>query len=91
MKKLPELRETLDRIDQSLIELIAERFRITAEVGQLKKSENLPSSDPEREERQMTRISALAEEAGLDPQIARKVLRLLIDEAVKNHNRIKFS
>ncbi|MBN2625512.1 MAG: chorismate mutase [Spirochaetales bacterium] len=89
MDELKSLRDSLDRIDRSLIELIAERFRITGEVGQLKKRMNLPSTDRERERLQMERISALAEEYGLDPQIARSVLRLLIDEAVRNHNRIK--
>ena len=91
MKKLLELRESLDRIDQNLIELIAERFRITGEVGLLKKKENLPSTDPERESRQMERISQIASDAGLDPEIARKFLRLLIDEAVRNHDRVKKS
>ncbi len=89
MEELLSLRKTLDRIDENLIELIAERFRITGEVGQIKKNNNLPSSDPERERQQMERISSLALKSGLDPEIARKVLRLLIDEAVRNHNRIK--
>jgi chorismate mutase len=89
MDELKALRDSLDRVDRSLIELIAERFRITGEVGQLKKRMNLPSTDRERERLQMDRISALAGDCGLDPEIAKKVLRLLIDETVRNHNRIK--
>jgi chorismate mutase len=37
----------------------------------------------------MTRIRNIASENDLNPDIAERVLRLLIDETVKNHNKIK--
>lgn len=89
MKELLELRETLDEIDKALIKLVARRFQVTKQVGILKKEKNLPSTDSTREKEQANRIRSIAKEAGLSPDIAVKVLRLLIDETVKNHDIIK--
>jgi chorismate mutase len=89
MKELLELRDSLDKIDKSIIELVAQRFEVTKNVGLLKKEHNLPSTDSSREQSQMENIRAFAETQGLAPDIAEKVLRLLIDETVRNHNKLK--
>jgi chorismate mutase len=89
MKELWDLRDSLDHIDKSIIELVAKRFEVTQKVGLLKKEHNLPSTDSNREAEQMTRIRNIASENDLNPDIAERVLRLLIDETVKNHNKIK--
>ncbi|MDC7218808.1 MAG: chorismate mutase [Spirochaetales bacterium] len=89
MQELLELRKALDEIDDAIIGLVAKRFEVTEKVGILKKENNLPSTDSNREKEQAQRIRSLALFHNLDPEIAQKVLRLLIDETVKNHNKIK--
>jgi chorismate mutase len=37
MKELWDLRDSLDHIDKSIIELVAKRFEVTQKVGLLKK------------------------------------------------------
>ena len=85
---LEELRASIDRIDNALCALLAERFAVTYKVGLYKAQTGAPAIDVEREERQFKKISALAEQYGLDPQFAIKFLRLTIDEVVKNHERL---
>ena len=50
-------RESIDRLDTILFYTLAERFKHTQAVGQLKAENNLPPSDPEREERQIKRLT----------------------------------
>lgn len=91
MQKLLEYRDALDDIDKSLFALIAKRFEITQKVGLLKKENNLPSVDPDREQKQMDKIRDIAESLDLKPDFAEKILRTIIDEVVVNHRTIKKS
>ncbi|MCU9995947.1 chorismate mutase [Mobiluncus mulieris] len=83
--ELREYRETIDNIDAALVHLLAERFRCTQKVGQLKARLDLPPSDPAREAQQVERLQALAEESGLDPEFAKKFLRFIVDEVIRHH------
>lgn len=46
---LKEHRQSIDRLDAILVYTLAERFKHTQSVGQLKATHNLPPSDPARE------------------------------------------
>ena len=59
---LLRLRATIDNIDAALIFVLAERFRATKQVGELKADHGMPASDPSREEQQVARLRRLAEE-----------------------------
>ncbi|MCI6584510.1 MAG: chorismate mutase [Mobiluncus porci] len=83
--ELKEYRATIDNIDAALVHLLAERFRCTQKVGELKARLDLPPADPKREERQVERLQALAEESGLDPDFAKKFLRFIVDEVIRHH------
>jgi chorismate mutase len=85
---LDTLRKSLDNIDAALIILLAERFKITQEVAWYKKENNLPAIDETREEHVINIAKEFAEKSGLEPAIAEKFLRLIIDEAVVNHKKI---
>lgn len=88
MSGLPHLRERIDQLDAILIHTLAERFRQTRKVGELKARDNLPALDAEREAEQRARIKSLAEEAGLDPAFACKILDLVVDQVKENHRKI---
>lgn len=85
---LSTYRRSIDNLDAALIHLLAERFRITRQVGQLKAAGGLPPADPEREQRQIDRLRALAVEADLDPEFAEKLLTFIITEVVRHHEQI---
>ena len=68
--------------------MLAERFKITRQVGDYKAEVGLPAADPEREALQVARMRVLAEEAGVDPVFSEKFLRFVIDEVIRHHTRV---
>ncbi len=87
-EQLARYRSSIDNIDAALVHLLAERFKITQDVGRYKAATGLPAADLEREERQVARLRALAEEAGLDPVFTEKFLRFIVAEVIHHHQRI---
>ena len=87
-QELASIRQSIDNIDAALINLLAERFKFTQKVGQLKAQHGLAPSDPEREARQVARLRALAEEADLDPAFAEKWFNFVVSEVIRHHVRI---
>ncbi len=86
--ELARLRSSIDNIDAALVHLLAERFKCTQAVGELKAAAGLPPADPGREEEQVARLRALADEAGLDPQFAEAFLAFIIAEVIQHHEHI---
>ena len=87
--QLAVYRSTIDNLDAALVHLLAERFRCTQQVGRLKAELDLPPSDPTREERQVRRLRALAEESGLDPVFAEKFFAFVVAEVIRHHEAIR--
>jgi len=86
--ELTALRASIDNIDAALIHLLAERFKCTKRVGELKATYSLPPADPNREAQQIARLRALAENAHLDPAFAEKFLAFIIQEVIRHHEAI---
>ena len=86
--ELLRLRQSIDNIDAALIHLLAERFKITQDVGRYKAEAGLPAADLGRESEQVDRLRALAEQAGLDPVFSEKFLRFIVAEVIHHHERI---
>ncbi len=87
--ELQQLRQSIDNMDSALVHLLAERFKITQRVGELKASHGLPPADPAREQEQIARLRALAADANLDPEFAEKVLNFIVAEVVRHHEAIE--
>ena len=79
-------RSSIDNIDAALVLLLAERFKVTKQVGRYKASIGLPAADPEREEQQIARLRELAASANLDPSFSEKFLRFVISEVIRHHD-----
>lgn len=86
-EQLQQFRNSIDNFDAVLIHTLAERFRITKAVGQLKAENEFPPSDPKREEEQVDRLRRLAERADLDPDFAEKFLEFVIREVIQHHKQ----
>lgn len=84
---LQRLRASIDNIDAALIFLLAERFRCTQQVGELKATHGMPASDPDRESRQIARLRSLAVDADLDPEFAQKWFTFVVAEVIHHHER----
>lgn len=88
LEKLRTLRSSIDNLDAALVHLLAERFKCTQQVGELKAAHDLPPADPAREADQIDRLRRLAVDARLDPAFAEKFLNFIIDEVVRHHRAI---
>ena len=86
---LASFRKSIDNIDAALVHMLAERFRITQAVGEYKAKVELPPADPSREQKQIARLRALAEDAELDPEFSEKFLRFIIDEVIRHHEQAR--
>jgi chorismate mutase len=71
--------------------MLAERFKITQAVGRYKAETGMPPADPGREERQIARLRALAEAAGLEPELAEKFSNFIVREVIRHHEAISKS
>ena len=76
---LADVRRRLDDLDGRLGQLLIERGRLIGEVIAYKEAHGMGVVDRDREEEMLARIEAIASEGGLDPRIARQVLRAVID------------
>lgn len=86
--KLMEYRDSIDNIDAAVINMLAERFKITKKVGVFKAKYGLPASDKKREATQIARLRKLSEEAQLDPNFSVKFLDFIIEEVIQHHKKI---
>ena len=85
---LKVLRRSIDNIDAAIVHMLAERFRCTKAVGELKAAAGLPAADPAREAEQIARLRNLAEAAELDPDFAEKFLGFVIREVIRHHEAV---
>jgi chorismate mutase/prephenate dehydrogenase len=85
--KLEELRSSLSAIDRRLVELIAERQTIVADIGRSKRTAGAGTRDYKREKDVLDMGRAQAEELGIDPDIIESLLSLLIRTSLESQER----
>jgi len=86
---LKRLRASIDNIDAAVVHMLAERFRATKAVGELKAAHGLPPADKVREGQQIERLRRLAKEADLDPDFAEKFLNFIVTEVIRHHEKLQ--
>lgn len=86
--ELDRLRGSIDNLDTAIIALLAERFKVTQQIGVLKHERGLAAADPEREVQQIARLRQLAVASNLDPEFAEKLLSFIVAEVVRHHEAI---
>lgn len=89
LAQLGGIRKSIDNLDAALIHLIAERFRLTRQVGELKAKYDLPPGDPKREADMIAHLRQLAENADLDPDFAEQLIRFIIQEVIQHHKKLR--
>jgi chorismate mutase len=78
LPELDSLRQEVERIDRTLVQLIAERVEIARQIGTVTRARALPTLDPAREAAVVRRAGSLAREAGLDDEDVRYIFWHLI-------------
>ncbi len=75
---LTDLRNRLSRIDAELLELVAERQRLSQDIARVKRETGRPTRDFARERDVLLQARQAAARQGVSPQVAEQILRLLI-------------
>jgi chorismate mutase / prephenate dehydrogenase len=79
---LEELRASLTALDRRLLELVAERRRLSGEVATVKHATGLPTRDFQRERDVLVNARRTADALGVSPDVAESLLRLLIRDSL---------
>ena len=82
---LRNLRDSIDNIDTAIVRLLAERFRCTDAIGELKAQRDLPSPDPGRKAEQVAHLRHHAAVGKLDPDFAEKFLAFVSHELIRRY------
>lgn len=85
---LTALRERLTAIDRELIELVAERQRLSQDIARVKRSTGHPTRDFARERDVLMNARATAEGAGASPAVAEQLLRMLIRSSLTTQEQV---
>ena len=88
-EELAHLRSSIDNIDAAVVHMLAERFKATKAVGELKARHAMPPADKAREAQQIERLRRLAHEADLDPDFAEKFLNFIVTEVIRHHEKLQ--
>jgi chorismate mutase len=77
---LSDWRRRIDEIDRKLVELLNERSRCALEIGKLKRAENIPLYQPERE-KEVLENAERTNTGPLTDAAVRRLFERIIDEA----------
>jgi len=85
---MQELRIQIDKLDRQLIELLVTRATYIDRASELKPGEGLPARIPERVEDVVQKVRANSADLGLDPDLAERLWRILIDWSIAREERV---
>lgn len=87
---LAPIRNEIDQVDQQLIQLLAKRLELVAEVGKIKLEHGLPLYAPDREAAMIAARRDEAEKQGIPADLIEDVLRRVMRESYISENRHGF-
>jgi chorismate mutase / prephenate dehydrogenase len=88
-QNLDQLRERLTNIDRELIELVAERQRLSRDVARAKRATGHATRDYRREREVILGVRTHAERLGVSPTVAEQILRLLIRSSLATQEQAR--
>ena len=87
-ESLTALRRQIDELDDSLLELLARRMRISNEIGTYKKEHNMPILQAQRYDEILQHRVSQAEKMGMDGEFMKTVLVAIHEESVRHQQEI---
>jgi chorismate mutase/prephenate dehydrogenase len=84
---LDELRASLNDIDRNLLELVAQRQAVVADIGRVKRDAGTGTRDFKRERDVLLRARENAAAAGISPSLGEALLQLLIRESLTSQEQ----
>lgn len=85
---LATFRRELNALDEEIVRLLGRRFELIREIGQHKRRNKIPMMQPARVLEVKERCARIASAHGIDPEFARRLFALIIDEACRVEDEI---
>jgi chorismate mutase/prephenate dehydratase len=85
--EINKLRQSINKIDEQLISILAERRKLSKEVIQAKEVTQSPIRDQKREEELLSRLISIGKKKGLDSTYLSKILYEVIEDSVRLQQR----
>jgi chorismate mutase/prephenate dehydratase len=79
-EQLANYRQQIDSIDQRIVELVQERARVVAQVGDIKRAAHLPVTVPSRENEVIAKARNLAKGGPLPADAVGRIYQKLVEE-----------
>lgn len=83
--ELSQLRRELDEIDERFVDVLAERFVKTRQIGEFKRENGLPPMDPAREQEIFERLEVLATARGVNPELLHELFSTVMTAVKLEH------
>lgn len=78
---LGSLRKEIDRIDDSILNLLAKRMRISLKVAKFKKKHNARISQPKREKEVLKRLKKQAKDSKIDVGLVEIIYKSIMKQS----------
>ena len=85
-EELNALRDQIDHVDKQLVDLLAQRLKLVAGVGEVKSRYGIPVYAPDREAAMLASRRAEAESVGIPADLIEDVLRRVMRESYSSEN-----
>jgi len=76
-------------LDREIMTLLRRRLDCVIEIGRYKAEHGMEVHNPAVEQKVVDRYRGLAEELGMDPEIAERICRTVMEESIANENAVK--
>lgn len=80
---LVKYRKEIDEIDNKILTLLGERVTLFKKIGLLKRQQQLPIKDKEREVTKLTQLTIQAEKLGIDISFINDIWKRIFQESYK--------
>ncbi|WP_282604856.1 chorismate mutase [Pelagibius sp. Alg239-R121] len=88
MQVLQAHRQQIDRLDDEIVRLLAERYGIVSQVAAIKAEHGIPSVLQDRVTEVIERNAETAAGLGFDPDLVRRLYAVIIEEACALEDRL---
>lgn len=87
LQAIEQIRESIDRVDQTLVETLAHRMELVEMIGKLKVKENISVLQADRWNTVLSKIKECAEKNNLDKNFVEKIFNLIHEESMERQIR----
>jgi len=86
--ELESLRNQIDKFDEELLELFAQRMKVAENIGEYKKKQNLTILQSTRWEQILEKALSKAEKLGLSNEFMERYLKAVHQESINHQNKV---